>query len=145
MKNQKLLLGGAILIIVGSFTQCNSSEQDVAKKMENVVDANKELDDAQTKYIEDMAAFKEENKIKIAANEKSIADFKARIAAQKLDAKSDYNKRILELETKNSDFKKRLEDYKESSKEKWDAFKTEFNSDMIELNESLRDFTIDKK
>jgi hypothetical protein len=145
MKNKKILLSGTILFVAAALSYCNNPERKIENKKENVVEANKELDEANAEYLEDMALFKKESADKIAANEKSISDFKARIAVQKQAAKSDYTQRILELERKNGDFKKKLEDYKETNKEKWNEFKAEFNRDMIELNDAIRDFTTDKK
>lgn len=144
MKNQKLLLGGLILV-VGAIAYCSSPEQKVLNKKEDVLEANDELDKANAEYQEEIIAFRKENADKFAANERSIADFKARISAQKKEAKSDYTKKINDLENKNSDFKKRLDDYKESNKEKWEEFKIEFNSDMNELNKALNDFTTNNK
>lgn len=144
MKKITIILSSTTFLMVAFFSSCSSPAQKVENKKDNVVEANKELEDATDDYIEDMAAFRKENADKIAANEKSIADFKARIASQKQDAKADYTKKVLELEKKNSDFKKKLEEYKETSKEKWDLFKAEFNRDMNELNASLKDFTTSK-
>ena len=38
-----------------------------------------------------------------------------------------------------------MDDYKESGKEKWEAFKVEFNSDMQRLGDSFKNFTTDDK
>ena len=38
--------------------------------------------------------------------------------------------------------KKRLEDYKADSKDKWESFKTEFNHDMDELGSAFKDLTV---
>ena len=61
---------------------------------------------------------------------------------EKQDAKEDYKKKINELEQKNSDIKKRMDDYKAGSKEEWEKFKSEFNHDMQELGQAFLDFNI---
>ncbi|MFM2424834.1 MAG: hypothetical protein RL747_378 [Bacteroidota bacterium] len=144
MKNKNLLFNGAIILVAVSVAQCISPEHKIENKKEDVADANRELDQARVDYLADIESFKKENTEKIAANEKSIADFKARISLKKQEAKSDYNKKIEDLEKRNGDIQKRLEDYKESGKENWSSFKDEFNRDMIKLSEALQDFTTDK-
>lgn len=54
--------------------------------------------------------------------------------------KANYDKKIAELEQKNSDIKKRMDDYKAKDKENWAAFKIEFSHDMDELGNSFSDF-----
>ena len=54
-------------------------------------------------------------------------------------------KKIAELNLKNSDMKKKLSDFKTDSKSQWEAFKTEFNSDMEQLGKSLKNLTVDNE
>ena len=79
---------------------------------------------------------------KIDANEKSIAEFKARIAKEKRENRAKYEKKLAGLEQKNSDMKKKLDEYKEDGKEKWTSFKNEFSHDMDELGKALKGFTV---
>ena len=71
-----------------------------------------------------------------------IADFKSRIANEKKAVKDEYNKKIAELEQKNADTQKKLNEYKADSKEKWEMFKSEFNRDMDELGNALGNLTV---
>jgi len=71
-----------------------------------------------------------------------IADFKSRIANEKKAVKDEYNKKIAELEQKNADTQKKLNEYKADSKEKWEMFKSEFNRDMDELGTALSNLTV---
>jgi predicted TIM-barrel fold metal-dependent hydrolase len=144
MKKQRLL-SGVFIVVIGTFAYCTTPEQKVADKKESVVDASNELEKAQSDYLEEIAAFRKDNADKFAANEKIIADFRARIASQKREAKAEYNKKISELEGKNSDFRKRLDLYNESNKEQWEAFKKDFKSDMDQLNNAINDFSINNK
>jgi hypothetical protein len=70
-----------------------------------------------------------------------MAEFEKRIATEKKDAKTDYKKKIAELEKKNTDMKKRMDDYKAKGKEEWEFFKTDFNKSMDELGQSVKDLT----
>ena len=85
-----------------------------------------------------MDNYKKETAEKIAANEKSIDDFNARIANEKADARANYKKKIVALQQKNTDMKKKLDDYKAEGKDQWEKFKTEFNHDMDKLNDDFK-------
>ena len=89
-----------------------------------------------------MNEYKKESASKIAANETSIKEFKARIATEKSDAKAEYEMKIAELEKKNSDYKKKIEDYQADGADKWKTFKAEFSRDMDELGSALKDLTV---
>jgi hypothetical protein len=89
-----------------------------------------------------LEVYRKENNERILANDKSIAEFKAKIANEKKEAKVEYTERINELEKKNSDYKLKLEKYEETGKDKWIAFKSEFSRDMDELGAALKDLTV---
>lgn len=126
-------------IIVGA---CSSPTEKVEEAKTDVVEANKELDEANAEYMADMAKYKIETAEKIAANEVIIKDFNARIASQKKDAQVEYKQKVAELEMKNSDMKKKMDDYKLDGKENWEKFKTEFNHDLDELGKAFKDLTV---
>lgn len=50
------------------------------------------------------------------------------------------NKKITVLEQKNSDLKKKLDDYKVEDKEQWEKFKVEFSKDMNDLGTAFGNF-----
>jgi phage shock protein A len=84
-------------------------------------------------------------KEKIGSYEKSIGELKARIANETKENLAKYEKKLAELEQKTSDMKKKLEEYKEEGKEKWDSYKLKFNHDMDELEKALKNFTVKSK
>ncbi len=130
------LLSGALVI------SCNSSSKKLEEAQEDVVDAHNDLDQANLDYEADIENYRLETAAKIEDNNQSIADFKARVASEKKEKRAEYEAKINELDQKNSDMKKKLDDYKIEGKEKWDAFKTEFNSDMNELGTAFKDLTV---
>ena len=77
----------------------------------------KRVDKANAEYLVDIENYRKEAAAKIAANDKSIAEFNARIESKKEAAKADYKKKVAELEKKNTDIKKRLDDYKAAGKD----------------------------
>lgn len=135
---KKSILSIAI-ITTTLLTSCNNSTEKVENAQAAVVEANENLDEANQEYLADIETYRTETSEKIAANEKSIADFKLRVENEKKEAKSEYKKKIAELEQKNSDMKKTMDDYKAEGKDKWESFKTEFSHDMDELGKAFSD------
>lgn len=122
------------------FTSCDNAAQKVVKAEENVVDAEKDLQMAEKEYLADVEQYKLLSAEKIAANDRSIAEFNARIEQEKKEVRADYKAKIKSLEIKNSDMKKKMDEYRVEGKDKWELFKTEFGKDMDELGESISNF-----
>lgn len=121
-------------------TSCSNSAEKVKNAESNVEQAKAELDEANEEYLEDIAEFKERTAERIAANQRSIAAFNKRIASDKVEAKAEYQDKINALEEKNNDMKMKLDNYAAEGKEKWVAFKNEFNRDMDELGDAFTNF-----
>jgi hypothetical protein len=142
MKKTIYTISTLLLIILSIFTACNTPAKNVENSADAVIEANEELNEANKNYEEDLAKYKQETYQKLSENEQSAANFRARIATEKKEAKEDYDIKIAELERRNSDMKKRMEDYKGDSKEKWESFKNEFNNDMNELGTAFKNLTV---
>jgi len=142
MKKSILALAASALIAAATLTSCNTPAKKVEEAQNDVKEANKDLDKANKEYLADIESYKKEMAEKIAANNQSIAEFNARIANQKREAAADYKLKITELQQKNSDMKRHMDEYKAEGKEKWEKFKTEFGHDMEELGKAFKDFTI---
>ena len=139
MKNTILFL--TFLSALG-LTSCNTPAEKVALAQDNVDKANKDLKDANEEYIADIVRYRKETADRIAENERSISAFNARIENEKQDVKADYKKKIAALEKKNSDMKKKMDDYKIEGKDNWNKFKTEFSHDMDEMGQAFKDLTV---
>ena len=149
MKNTIFILVVTVFMAGAMLSGCQSSAEKTGNAREKVqdvkdkvVDAAQELNQALNDSIQ---IFLKESEEKIIAYGKSIAEFKARIAKETEENKAKYEKKLAELEQKNSDMKKKLEDYKEEGKDQWTSFKSEFNHDMYELGEALKNFTVESK
>lgn len=142
MKKSILILASATLVSGLALTSCNSSSENVDKAEQAVTDANNELEKANQEYLADIENYRTETASKIAANNQSIIDFNLRIEKEKKEVKDDYKKQIAELELKNSDMKKKMDDYKAEGKDNWETFKTEFSHDMDELGAAFKDLTV---
>jgi len=142
MKSFKFILSTLVLFAGIGLISCSSSAEKVENAETKVIEANENLVDANAEYQADVEKFKTETALKIEENTKSIADFNARIASDKKAAKAEYKEKIAVLELKNTDMKKKIADYKADGKDGWAKFKEEFNHDMDELGNALKDFTI---
>lgn len=140
MKSSAPKFAMLVLTVMAFLTNCTTSSEKVADAEQNVIEAQNDLDNANNEYLKDIETFKSETKSRIDANQKSIDEFHARIAKEKKEVKAEYQKNIAELENKNSDMKKQLDDYQADGKENWEAFKTKFNQDMEELGVAFTNF-----
>jgi len=145
MKKQILIIMILAAIAGVMNVGCNTPTQKVEKAKDNVDQAKDDLDQANLEYLVEVERFKNETKAKTVTNEQMIAELKARIAQEKNEVRVLYEKKIAELEKKNSELSKSIDNYKDEGKDKWVLFKDEFNSDMDKLGMALKDFFRDNQ
>lgn len=144
MKTSNRIILILAVAIASVFTSCKNSSEKVANAENDVVEAQEKLKEAENDYLIDVEKYKEMTAAKIDANNKSIADFNERIAKDKKAVKAEYKEKIAQLESKNTDMKKKIDEYKLEGKEKWDTFKTDFDREMDELGKSINDVIAQK-
>ena len=144
MKIKNLIITSVSVATLTFLTSCSSPEKKVEHAQEEVNEANEDLVKANQEYLADIETYRLNTADRIAANEKNIIEFNARIEAKKKDATEDYKKKVADLENKNNDMKKRMADYKVDSKENWENFKREFNRDMDDLGHSFENLSTRK-
>lgn len=142
MKIPNLIITFISITTLAFLVSCKSPAEKVEKAEEEVTEANQNLEKANEEYLNDVEAYRLQTADKIAANEKDIIEFNARIEAKKKDANADYKKKVAELDKKNNDMKKKMADYKASGKENWENFKAEFNHDMDALGQAFKDLSV---
>ena len=142
MKKSVLILAAAAFITGTAITSCKSPEEKVENAQDKVIEANKNLDQANEDYLVDMDNYRKEEAARIAANDQTIAEYKAKIDQEKKETRAENQRKLAELEQKNIDMKRKLDDYKPDGKEKWQSFKTEFNHDMDGLGDAFRNLTV---
>jgi predicted nucleic acid-binding Zn-ribbon protein len=140
MKNKTIKLATVAIIAGAMLSACQTSAQKVEKAEKAALEAQQNLNAAVRDSISEYMQFKKASEEKINSHDKSIAEFKARVAKDKKVNRAKYEKKLAELDKKSSDAKKKLADFKETSKEEWEKFKTEFNHDMDELVNALKNF-----
>jgi len=125
------------LLIVG----CDSPAKKVEIAKENVADAKAELAEANREYLEDLRKFRVEKALRFSENDKIISDYRVKTVNVKNETQVASNKIMTELEKKNSEMKKKLDDYKSDNIDTWQLFKQNFNRDMDALNKELKELT----
>lgn len=97
-----------------------------------------------TATAEEWKEFKENAELKIKENEEEIAEQKAK--KQKPGKLFDEmrDKKIKNLELRNKELRTKLANY-ETSQSDWEAFKLEFNKDVEEIKQSIKEVVVDDK
>ncbi|MFO7668649.1 MAG: hypothetical protein R6W31_03235 [Bacteroidales bacterium] len=150
MKNSILFLSGILFLSVTipygcqpSATKMEAAEDQVQEDRKDLAESKADLYRATQDSIFNYQQFKIDADQKIIAQEKKIADLKARIENESKEVNDDYNKKLAELENKNSELKKKLADYEDDGQDKWKDFKKEFDHDMDNLGKAYKDLTVD--
>ncbi len=143
------ITGALTALSVTAFAQ---QDKKVAKAKKEVVEAEKDLTKAKielTEATKDSAAdyqrFRNETAQKISENDKKIAELKAKRADEIKEDKAKYDAKVVALEQKNNELKRKAEGSETVKTSAWTSFKREFNHDMDELGKALKDITVDNK
>ncbi|HRM45528.1 MAG TPA: hypothetical protein PLD64_03805 [Flavobacterium sp.] len=152
---KKMIFTLAITTFIAStvLVGCQGSTKKEEAAKDKIEEARDELDDAKEELSEARVAateaewktFKESTNATIAQNEIRITELKAKMKKTGKTIDDEYAKRIKELEEKNKEIKLKVESYKNDANSDWKSFKEEYNHDMDELGQALKNFTVDKK
>jgi type I site-specific restriction-modification system R (restriction) subunit len=139
MKKSIMMVSAFVFMAVIALTNCD-------RRSKKVDDAQAKMDSINTKakeeYLTDIENYRRDINDMIAANDRTIEEFRAKMKKQKREINADYKKKITQLEQKNNELKKRMDEYKAEGKENWDKFKAEFDHDMAELGKAFKDLTV---
>jgi len=139
------------MLAVALLSSCQSNSEKLEKADKEVAEAKEELAEARAdaREIRIMVAneeewrnFKADAEVKIANNEKRIEEIREKMKKPGKTFDEMYRKNIDALEERNRDLRKRI-GYYENNQSDWDKFKREFNHDMDELGQALKDLTVD--
>ena len=149
MKKTIFTLAVASFMFAMILSGCQSSEKKVENAQDKVQDAENNLTKANQELnmaIRDsIRQFKIESESTISTYEKNIADIKIKIAKTNKENRAAYERKLADLEQKNLEMKSKIEAFRDDENAKWAAFRREFNHDMGELGQALKDFTIKNK
>jgi len=149
MKKSIIILVAVAFVSLSFLTGCETKEEKVANAQQNVADAKQDLADKkydakverQEEAIE-WQKYKAESKAKIASNNEKIAELKIRMTKSGQMENVVLKERIISLEMKNTELRKRMETYDASTSD-WASFKREFSKDMENLGQAIEDLTVD--
>lgn len=153
MKKTLITFVAIMLVTVTIFTSCQSSAQKEKVAEENLQGAQKDLEKAQdnadedaakTAKAEDWRIFKLDAEAKIKANEIRIAGIREKMKTSGKAPDAIYQTKIDLLEQQNKNMTARIEAYTKTQSD-WEEFKREFNHDMDQLGEALKDITVNNK
>jgi chromosome segregation ATPase len=153
MKRTILTLAVTMFMAGNVFTSCKSNSDKEEDAIENVQDAEQNLEDvtedinndAITKANdEEWQTYKTEANNTISENEKRIADLKKAMKKPGTTFDATYEKNIDALEDRNAALKTKIDNY-ENNQTDWTSFKREFSSDMKEIGVALKDLTVNNK
>lgn len=132
----------ATLLFAGCTSSTENEKSDETKKIDNAIDnAKKDLEAAKEEYEKQYKAFKIESESKITENERIITELKSKPKNKDKAIQAEIDKTLTELADKNHSLKDEIENYRDNDYDKWEAFKDEFNRDMDNLGEALKDLT----
>lgn len=142
-----------LILAMAIFSGCQSSANKVEEAKEDVVEAKEELKEVQAEAraeaivvanAEEWRVFKADSEAKIKENEIRIDELKVKMKKSGKTFDAMYEKNIIALEQKNKDMKVRITNY-ENNQSDWNSFTREFNHDMDELGQALKDLTVNNK
>lgn len=153
MKKSILTLAIATFMIGSIVTSCkpNTEKEQAAQDSVDsakvaVTDAEDDLDEAKrAATAEEWQEFKDATNAKIEENNAKITELKLKIKKTGKDIDNAYQRNIDTIEQKNKNLKEKMDLYKNDVNSDWKSFKREFNHDMDELGQSLKDFTVNNK
>lgn len=147
MKKIVYLFSAITLISSASLLSCNNSTDEGTTEndgKDTVVIEEKKETTVRVATTEEWAAYKADVEAKIDANEKRIAELKAKINKPGKLLDKVRAERIEALEQRNRDLRLKITAY-ETNKTDWEKFKEEVNHDLDELGKAINDIFTDNK
>lgn len=140
MKNP--LIGIITITLLSLFlTQaCERASNDVQNAESSVIEAERDLEIAQSEIEADVRIYRQEIANKIRENNIAIAEIKEKIQDEEPEIKAAHEVRIANLERLNSELKREIDNFRVTNRDSWDDFKDQFSDSMDDLGNSLENF-----
>ena len=139
-KMKYLLFAGGLMLMVSCGNK-NEAEKNDADSPD--VEVNVE-DDKNDDLEAEFTILREEYDQRIEANKEKIRELRDAKREGKKEIDAAYEARIDELEERNEELRRRLNEYEGTDKSGWERFKEEFRHDMNQLGESIEGLFEDK-
>ena len=140
MKNKYFILPAIVLIAGSLLTGCNNNRDKTAEDAaESIEQAKQDLKETQAQYEKEWQQFKSDAESRISANE-----IKKKLITSSEKFKAKFENKILTLEQKNIELKKKINEYQYEGKDNWEDFKLKFNNDMDSIGNAITDVFTEK-
>jgi hypothetical protein len=138
VKNKIVLFTLSAAIIAASFNASGQQNAGVEKARKNEAKAQHKLELARLDSAEDFRKFKEQSEKVIAANEQEIIKLKTNKTIGSKEANKKYDKRVLALEKKNNELKKKIEECDDTKTSMWTSFKRTITNSLEDLGCAMK-------
>lgn len=139
MKRGMQLLAVMGVIALSTVGVMGQEDKKAAEARKDLTQAQQDLKEAKIDSAADYMRFKKEADLKIQDNQVKIMNLKEKKSQENQDVKDRYDKRVLALEQSNNDLKLRMTNSGKIKTSNWTKFKREFNQDMDNLWEAIKD------
>lgn len=135
----------AALVASTLFIGCDNNKQNerqLENAAEDVQEAQQDLNEAKDEYAKEWEEFRTESDNRFKEYDNDLVTYKERMKTDK-KFKEQNEKTILELETRNNEYRVKRDNFEKDNatakdRTKWEEFKREFNHDMDELGASIK-------
>ena len=138
MKNTIRTLSMIATLIFAGLTAFGQQNKKAEKARKDEATAQNNLRLAKIDSAADFQKFKEQAEMKISENEKRIIELKTNKIIKSKEANIKYDNKVLALELKNEELKKKIVEADDTKTDMWSSFKTMFNNDMEKLGEAIK-------
>ena len=119
----------------------NSNRTQTQDAQTSVIEAERDLDIAQTEVEADLKKYRLEQEEQMVEHNRTISDIKQQINNESdAEEKVRLERDLAEHEAKQRELKRELDNYRVSGRDNWDNFKDDFSSRMDDLGNSLDNF-----
>lgn len=138
MKTLLVGIGAFAMVVTTHFPAFSQEDKRSAQARKELAEAKKNLTKAKIDSSADFEQFKLEAENKIEENKKKITELRLADADLSMDLKKKYDKKITALQEKNDKLQKQIDESADTKTSKWTEFKKEFNQDMNELTDAIK-------
>ena len=141
MKKTTLRLSAFFLVLGAATLACDDLTKNVKNIQENTISENKDTDQTNQNYLDDIENYRKETGNAIDSNNQKITAFKVKIDNKAEECKYNYRQSILKLELQNSYMKMKLDEYEPEGKEQWEIFKAAYARKLVALSIEFAGFS----
>lgn len=134
-----------MIMAVTALTAFGQENKKAKAARKDVAASQKDLTEAKKDSAADFQKFKKDAEARISDNKTKIAELKTKKSSENKETKEKYDKKVLALEQKNNELKKKIESSDNTKTSMWTSFKREFNKDMDKLGDDIKNIGFDDK